>query len=155
MLVGLRGMLVLDREPPVGRRPDAGRHVLCINDSPEILSLLREVLEEEGYRVTTRTHVDEDLAEMRGLAPDLILLDYLWSPHGEGWGLLEALRGDARLGAVPVVLVTGAVTQVQAHEEALHRLGVPVLYKPFDLDALVRVVRDALDGRPNLQRVGS
>ena len=53
------------------------QHILAINNAPEVLALFRELLEDEGYRVTTQTYMVKDLEEVKRLAPDGIVLDYM------------------------------------------------------------------------------
>lgn len=116
-------------------------HILVINDSPEILALKREIFEEEGFRVTTRITGDTHVDEIMELAPDLIILDY--STEAESH-LLERLTVEIRLGQTPLVLCTGAVREVAALKPHLDAIGVAVVYKPFEIDHLVSVVRQAL-----------
>jgi two-component system nitrogen regulation response regulator NtrX len=63
-------------------------HVLVIDDAPEILELLRELLEEEGFRVSTRADPPPDLDEIKALRPSLLVLDFfrprlVHLPHAE------------------------------------------------------------------------
>lgn len=116
-------------------------HILAVNDAPEILALLREIFEEEAFRVSTRFNGDINLDEITQLAPDLIILDY--SSEAES-NLLHHLTVDSPLGHVPIVLCTGARRQVEVVKPELDALRVAVIYKPFDIDVIVRVVRDAL-----------
>jgi CheY-like chemotaxis protein len=119
-------------------------HIVCINHTADILMLLREILEDEGYRVTTRTHGDTHLDELGGLRPDLITLDFRWNLDEEAWSFVQWLRRDHRTTHVPVILCTGAVHQVKVYQDELARLGVAVVYKPFDIDDFLSAVRDAL-----------
>ena len=48
---------------------DRRRHVLAINNDLAVLGLFRELLEEEGYRVSTHPYVDHDLAVSRNWRP--------------------------------------------------------------------------------------
>lgn len=68
---------------------EAPLHILSINHSPDLLSLMRELLEEEGFRVTTQSHLDKDLGEVARLSPDLIILDYMWRNDDLNWTLLQ------------------------------------------------------------------
>lgn len=122
---------------PDGRSP----HILVVNDSPEVLDLKREIFEDEGFRLTTRITHDTDLEEVVSLAPDLVIIDY--SSEGES-ALLHQVTTNSRTAQIPVVLCTGAVRQVEAIKPELDARGVAVVYKPFDIDYLVRVVRDQL-----------
>lgn len=120
------------------------RHILALNDSPEILSVLRELLDEEGYRVTTRSRLVKNLDEIRELAPDLIILDYMWADEDTGWATLQLLRMDRDLAKVPIILCTGAKREVGGISEQLSDLGVRIVLKPFDIDALLEAIADAL-----------
>lgn len=119
-------------------------HILCINHSPEILALLQDLLEEEGYRVTTWSHQDKDLAQIEALAPDLITLDYMWSSVDDDWAFLQLLKLDRRTAHLPIILCTGAVRDVEAMSEHLQQMGVVVVYKPFAIDVLLQAVHDVL-----------
>jgi CheY-like chemotaxis protein len=125
-------------------------HILCINHSPEVLGLLRDLLEEEGYRVTTQSHTDRDLDHVVDLHPDLITLDYMWSSFDDDWSFLQLLRLDRRTRAIPMILCTGAVREVQALEEHLMTMGVSVVFKPFDIEQFVAAVNETLGIEPVL-----
>lgn len=122
-------------------------HVLCINDAPEILALYRELLEDEGFRVSTQSVVARNLDEIKRLRPDCVILDYMWADDDAGWTMLEMLRMSRQTKEIPVVLCTGAVRQVEALQSHLAEMRVRVVLKPFDIDHLIGVVNAAL-GRP-------
>jgi DNA-binding response OmpR family regulator len=58
-------------------RPPAAHHITAINNDAAVLSLFRDLLEEEGYAVTTQAYLEKDLVAIARLAPDLIILDYM------------------------------------------------------------------------------
>lgn len=125
--------MTVDRQQP---------HVLVVDDSQAILSLIRDLLEEELLQVTTRSDADVDLDDIARIAPDLIVLDPALGP---GKDLLHELMGDARTMQIPVILCTGAVREkVDAMRESLGTIHHTVVRKPFDIDHLSRVVRSAL-----------
>jgi len=121
------------------------RHVLALNDSQEILIVLRKLLEEEGYLVTTRSRLVKELDEIREIAPDLIILDYMWPQEDAGWSTLQLLRMDREIGAIPIILCTGATREVEGISAQLSKMRVRVVIKPFDIDTLLGEVADALD----------
>jgi CheY-like chemotaxis protein len=121
-------------------------HILVSNHAPEILALLRELLAEEGYRVTARPRSSLTLDTIVGLNPDLIVIDYMWPQSDNEWTLLNLLRIDRRTRSIPVILCTSAVRHVREMEEHLRSLGIRVVYKPFNIDELVGEVADALTG---------
>jgi CheY-like chemotaxis protein len=103
-----------------------------------------ELLTDEGYRVTTRSHLDRDLQEITGLAPDLIVIDYMWPTTDDNWSLLQLLRLHPPTAQIPILLCTGAVREAQQLESHLADLRITVLYKPFDIDRLTGAVHLAL-----------
>ncbi|MGE5589496.1 MAG: response regulator [Bacillota bacterium] len=113
-------------------------NVLIIEDEPAIAMVLCEVLRDEGHSAEAFT---DGTAALRRLLeepiPDLVLVD-LFMPRFGGRELLTAMRSDARLAAVPVILLTGAVP----HSEAFPPEGSyqALITKPFDVDELVAVV---------------
>ena len=121
-------------------------HVLHVDDAPDIRELLREVLEEEGYRVTSTASV-QPVATVRALAPDLIVHDLLFVGHTpEGWPFLHALRQDPLVGQVPVILCTAdrRVHTDPSWAQQVQGLGLWVLSKPFDLTDFLALLELAL-----------
>lgn len=125
--------------------PDGYRsHILAINNDPAVLALFRDLLEAAGYQVSTQNYVDRDLAQIKTLKPDLIVLDYMWANEDASWSLLQMLRMDPATMAIPIVLCTGAVHEVKALEQHLIAMGVTVVLKPFNIDQLVDALRERL-----------
>ena len=125
-----------------GHRP----HVLAINNDQAVLALFRDLLEEEGYRVTTRILPERDVAAIAAAKPDLIVLDYMWAGEDAGWTLLQMLLMDPGTAGIPIVLCTGAAREVEALAGHLEAMGVRVVLKPFNIDHLVAVIAEALAG---------
>lgn len=125
---------------PDGQAP----HILVTNHDPEILRLMADLLREAGYRVSIHPRSGEDLAAVAALAPDLIIIDYMWPSPDSEWTLLNLLRIDPRSRAIPVILCTGAVAQVRPMQDHLRSLGIRVVYKPFDIDHLLSEIQHAL-----------
>lgn len=121
-------------------------HILCINHSPEILQLLRMLLESEGYQVSTQMTAEKDLEEIVRLKPDLITIDYMWTTSDNEWTHLNLLTIDPRTRDIPVILCTAAVEQVMDMESHLASIGVRVVFKPFEIDTLLTAVQELLAG---------
>jgi two-component system response regulator MprA len=111
--------------------------VLAVDDDPDILLALKDVLEMEGYGVVMARGGREALELLRrGLRPAVVLLD-LMMPEMSGWEFRAHQLQDATLAAIPVVVVSGQ--GVSARDVAA--LGVDgYLKKPVDLDQLLGVV---------------
>jgi len=125
---------------PEGRRPQ----ILVVDDDPDILEALSEILEAEGYAVDRARHGQEALARLDQRRPDLILLD-LMMPVMDGWEFSQALhrRGDCE--DVPVVVLS-ADRQAGAKAHVVGARGF--LAKPFELNELLRLVGDSISPAP-------
>ncbi len=125
-----------------GRQP----HILVINDTQEILDLMAELLEEEGYRVTTSLAL-LNLDKVKALAPDVIVQDLLFEGmHETGWKFLTLVRLDPELARIPLVLLTAATRTVNDPEMAEHldRQGIRVVLKPFNIEDLLTALSEVL-----------
>lgn len=82
--------------------------VLVADDDPDVMAVLVEALEPEGYRVLTATDGTAALDLARKERPDIVVLDWMM-PGLDGLSVCRALRqeDDPRLAHVPVVLITG------------------------------------------------
>ena len=119
--------------------------ITVVNDNPEFLELMHELLEESsGYDVTT---IDgdtiTDIEPIRASRPELLIIDLRWRRDGlAGWDILMALRAEAELGELPIILCTGDLQTLDEHAEEIERdPKVRVLQKPCqvaDLEGLVR-----------------
>ncbi len=123
------------------------KHILALNDFPDLLALYTDLLEDDGYRVSAWQHPIADLPVIAELAPDLIILDYGWGTEHAGW-LLKDLKADPRTRKIPVVLCIAASKQLAPIQARLDEMRVRVLPKPFDINHLVRVVQDAVGTGP-------
>jgi two-component system phosphate regulon response regulator PhoB len=121
------------------------KDVLVIEDDADILELVRYNLEKEGYAVTGRTTGEDGLDAARANPPDLILLD-LMLPGIDGLDVCRELKGDARTGHVPIVIVSakGEESDIVAGLE----LGADdYITKPFSPKILLARVRAVLRRR--------
>jgi CheY-like chemotaxis protein len=118
--------------------------VHVIDDAPAILDLMRELLEEEGFQVSTRCGAPSDLSEIKALQPSLIVLDCLRPGQAAGWPLLQSLKLDRDTCAIPIVLCTSAARRVKALQCDLATMNVAVVLKPFDINELVAVITGSL-----------
>ncbi|MDQ3467373.1 MAG: response regulator [Chloroflexota bacterium] len=130
-------------------------HVLVVNDTPEILDLFREILEEEGYRVTLYSYAFRDLDDIKRDRPDLIILDFIIGGEDRGWQLLQKLKMDQATATLPVVVCTAAIRMVRDLEGHLKAKNVAVVLKPFDIDDLVIEVKNACSKRDQAVEVAA
>ena len=85
-------------------------HVLVVDDAPEVLELIVEIVEGRGARVTTADTAERALALLERERPDVLVSDFDMPGHDGVW-LIEQVRRlpPARGGATPAACVTGRV----------------------------------------------
>lgn len=122
----------------------AQAHILVVDDEPDIRELVSEILEDEGYRVSTADNGESARAEFAQRTPDLVLLD-IWMPDVDGISLLKEWAGGTGL-PCPVIVMSGHGTVETAVEAT--RLGAQdFVQKPISLARLLAVVSQALAAR--------
>jgi signal transduction histidine kinase/ActR/RegA family two-component response regulator len=129
-----------------------GLSVLAVDDDPDARSLLREVLEAAGARVTTATSAGEALRTLAEAVPDVLVSD-IGMPGMDGFEMIRAIRQspDSRMRGLPAAALT-AYARSEDRIEAL-RSGFQLhLAKPINPSELVEAVgalarqRDAPQG---------
>ena len=109
--------------------------VLVIDDEPAVRDLMSRSLSSEGIRIITAGDGEEGLRKAHELHPDLIFLDVMM-PKMDGWAVLTALKADAKVMRIPVVMLT-----VVTNKEMGYVLGASeYLTKPIDRDQLADVI---------------
>ncbi len=113
--------------------------VLVIDDDPDVLLLVRLLLEREGHAVAEGRTGHQAVDGVRTQSPDLVVLD-VGLPELDGIGALTAIRKFSR---VPVLLLTAHASE--RDEERGRRAGADAfLAKPFGAEAFGRVIAGLL-----------
>jgi two-component system chemotaxis response regulator CheY len=119
--------------------------ILIVDDSATMRAFVRLALEAEGHAVVEAVHGKAALAELADTAVELVVTDVLM-PEMDGLSLLQAIRADARLRNLPVlILSTEATAAVKERGRAAGATGW--LVKPFHPDTLRQTVRRVLEER--------
>jgi DNA-binding response OmpR family regulator len=132
--------------------PQSSDVVAVLNTSEDTTDLLRIVIEQAGYAVVTAfTHALRDgkvdfEGFMRQHRPKVIVYD-IALPYEQNWRLFQHFRSRPACEGVRFVLTTTNAAQVQkvaGPDQHVHE----IVGKPYDLDVLVRAVKDAAHERP-------
>ena len=118
------------------------KHILVIDDEPSIRTLLKEILEEEGYRVSVAKDAETARVNRQKERPDLSLLD-LWLPDADGLTLLKEWAPGPESGS-PVIVMTGHGTAETA-VEALKMGAYDFIEKPLSTPKLLISIQRALE----------
>ena len=126
-----------------------GKRALVVNDTQEILELFEEILAAMGLQVVVMSYAPRELARIREVDPDLLILDFMMGDRELlGWQLLQKVKMDRRLDSIPVIVCTAAVKAVAEQQGYLTEQGVVVVLKPFNVEQLEEAVRRALANGP-------
>jgi len=121
--------------------------VMVVDDDPETLALLREVVTKEGYQVETAEDADMALRHIGEWQPDLIITD-IHMPGKDGLALLASVREKAP--DILVILLT-AYGSLKTAVDAIKAGAFDYLSKPFVVDDIRLVVRRALEHKKLLR----
>ena len=103
------GLSALTHAEPASREVSGLRHVarvLVVDDNPDTMTLMQELLETQGYSVVTVADAAQAETEIRRELPDLILSDVVM-PGKSGYELCRELKADPATRLIPFVLITG------------------------------------------------
>ncbi|TDJ32818.1 MAG: sigma-54-dependent Fis family transcriptional regulator [Gammaproteobacteria bacterium] len=126
----------------------AAAHILVADDEPDIRNLVKEILEDEGYEVTTAESGEAARQARRQRRPDMILLD-IWMPDIDGISLLREWSEAGQL-PCPVIMISGHGT-VETAVEATRLGAYDFIEKPLSLAKLLVTVERALESH-NLKK---
>ncbi len=137
-----------------------GITILCVDDEPDSLELLRVTFEDAGYNVLLADGYDAAIERAQTYRPDLICLD-ICMPGRDGFEVMKTLQGDPVLAAVPVIVVS-----ISSSESKILRSGARYyLSKPVERQQLLSTVQHILvdanskvlvvDDDPDLLRLAS
>jgi CheY-like chemotaxis protein len=114
--------------------------IVVIDDTPEVLDLLEILLSDEGFDVVRCQHASDALTTVVAHAPVLVIAD-LKMAGVERWELVDSLISDERTAHLPVIVCSGAVTELRSAGPRIQTHGGDVLVKPFDIQVLVSMVK--------------
>jgi len=120
------------------------KHILIVDDTADLLRLMRMMLEEDHHQVSVLDSGHGVLEYARANKPDLIVLD-LRLGDVSGITVLSDLKSDPDTASIPVVVYTASVldaekTQQMIASDPATYAGTRVLQKPFALDQLLQIV---------------
>lgn len=120
------------------------KHVLAVNGDPLFLDLIRELLQEEQYNVTTTNYVPKTFDLIASLQPSLLIVDLVIG-EAAGWELLDHLQRKAITRGIPVIATSTMQHLLDRARVDQERYGHnQYLVKPFDLDELIATIRELI-----------
>src|SRR6185503_20140577 len=123
---------------------DKIRRILCIDDEPEMIDLIRLILSRKGFEVSGATGGEAGIYKVREEKPDLVLLD-LMMPDMDGWEVYQQMKADETTRNIPVIVVTAKAQNIDK-VLGLHIAKVDdYITKPFSPAELLASVEKILN----------
>lgn len=130
---------------PVAAHVCAGRHlrILLVEDSDDILFLMKTELERMGHMVTTAENGERGLEAARAQAPDLVISD-IRMPLMDGYELIRCVREAPQLSGIPAIAFTGFQDTADI-ERALEAGFNACLSKPAESEEIADLIRRLIE----------
>lgn len=117
--------------------------ILVVDDEPDIRELIKDILEDEDYRVVIASNGEQARIEFESQMPELVLLD-IWMPDIDGISLLKEFKQQNS--GVTVLMMSGHGT-IETAVEATRNGASDFIEKPLSMAKLIRGVETALENR--------
>jgi DNA-binding response OmpR family regulator len=122
---------------------DQNKKVVCIEDDPGIIDLVRLILVRRGYQVAGAVNGLEGLKVVEQEKPDVVLLD-LMMPGIDGWEVYHQMQASETMKNIPVIIITAKAQNIDK-VLALHIAKVDdYLTKPFTPQELIDSIEKVL-----------
>ncbi|MBN1608200.1 MAG: response regulator [Polyangiaceae bacterium] len=114
--------------------------ILVVDDEPEIVRMLRRLLEARGYRVLDADRGLAALLIVKDRAPDVIILDAIL-PEVHGFEIARRIKGSKRYGHIPIIMISAVYRGWRYAEDLKQSCGVEYfIEKPFKINEIVDAV---------------
>ena len=123
------------------------KNILCIEDEPEMIDLIRIILNRRGFDVQGADGGREGLEKVRKNLPDLVLLD-LMMPDMDGWEVYQQIKADEKTRDIPIIIITAKAQNIDK-VLGLHIAKVDdYISKPFSPQELLLSVQKVFGMKP-------
>jgi two-component system, OmpR family, response regulator VicR len=117
--------------------------VICIEDEPEMIDLVRLILSRRGFDVIGAAGGHDGLEKIARLKPSLVLLD-LMMPDMDGWEVYERMKADPEMQHIPVIVVTAKAQSIDKMLGLVIAKVDDYITKPFGPSKLLESVDKVL-----------
>ena len=127
----------------IGSNIRSPRHVLVVDDDPNVVDMLRQSLPESDFSLESALDGEAGLRAIEAKRPDIVLLDLIM-PHLDGFGVIESLRANPQTRDLPIIVISAK--ELTAAEIARLKETVSLVMKKqgFEGEKLVDEINNAL-----------
>ena len=113
---------------------DNEKTIMVVDDNPDIITIVRTILEGKGFNVLSASSGAECLAALKTQKPDLIVLDIMM-PEMDGYETIRQIRKDEKCQTLPIIALTAKAMKGD-REKTLAAGCSGYIQKPIDVDLL-------------------
>ena len=117
--------------------------IVVVDDEKEMAQLLKIELESEGYQVSMAHDGKAGFALIRGMKPNLVILDVMM-PKMDGYEVLNAIRGDPTIKDIPVIMLSAKGLENEV-KKGLRLGATEYILRPFDPESLIKRIKVILE----------
>ncbi len=126
-------------------KPPSAKTVLIVDDQPFFITMQKNLLQRQGYRVLSASNGAEALTLAKQHKPDLVILD-VEMPGMDGFAVCQKLKQDETLKNITVVMLT-ATEDPKLNERAFQAGAEITLLKSVPADRMLNMLRIAIEKR--------
>ncbi len=126
-------------------KPPSAKTVLIVDDQPFFITMQKNLLQRQGYRVLSASNGAEGLTLAKQHKPDLVILD-VEMPGMDGFTVCKKLKQDENLKNITVVMLT-ATEDPKLNERAFQAGAEITLLKSVPADRMLNMLRIAIEKR--------
>ena len=119
------------------------KSILVVDDSPPTRDIIRDILEEQGYKVDTAADGSEALASAKNVQYDLICTD-IAMPNMDGFMLTENIRKNDQLKNIPIIIISSKSSEIDQNKAALMGANRYILKNSFNNHNLLVTVKELI-----------
>jgi CheY-like chemotaxis protein len=126
-------------------------HIVVVNDSPEFLELMADLLHDHAYAATVIDGDRENAVDLvRAAEPDGLVVDLrLGRDELHGWELFHQIRSHPDLSELPTVVCSGDIEALKELEQTIADMPrVAMIQKPFTIDEMFATLDRVLAREP-------
>ena len=126
-------------------------HIVVVNDNPEFLDVMADLLHDHRYAATVIDGDREDAVELvRAAEPDGLIIDLrLGRDELHGWDVLQEVRHDPQLSELPTIICSGDIEGLAELDGKLVGFRrVATIRKPFAVAEMLSTLEHVLEGAP-------
>ena len=120
--------------------------IMVVDDEPDVLYLVRKILEKEGYEVAVAYSGKDCLDTVEDVRPDLIILDIMM-PGLDGWEVARTLKNQEQTKHIPIVMLTVRVSDDSVERSFTYANADGHLGKPISNEKMLNTIKWVLDNK--------